>query len=71
MEDDTSPAELGRLNRAELAEQLAHTDRRSARWNQLRAECERRARRWGAVARTAAFIVLGCLTLVALALIAR
>jgi len=65
------PEDLEHLNRLQLAEQLANAQPRSARWYRLRAECERRAERWGVVAQAAAFIVLGCMSLVALSVLLR
>jgi hypothetical protein len=66
-----NPQDIEQLNRFELAEQLANARPRSVQWYRLRAECERRAARWGVVAQTAAFIVLGCMSLVALSVILR
>jgi hypothetical protein len=60
---------LHRLTQADLARLLAGCARHSEQWREARAECLRRAERWGRVADCATWGLLGCLMLVALALL--
>lgn len=58
---------LHELSRAELAGLLASCDRHSVQWHRIRAECERREKRWSTVMHYAWFGILACMFVVALA----
>jgi hypothetical protein len=60
---------LQSLTKADLARLLAGSRRHSDQWREVRSECLRRAERWGRVADCATWGLLGCLALVALALL--